>query len=292
MPTSESRYERLDAIERRLARDPHGRTTGEFARELGVSPDTIRRDLALLDSRGTGLTQDGRRYQLDHRHEMLVLYLAARLVSRHSDEHNPHVASALDKLVSPWKPSARVGALKARRPRTPGSERKGTAMSQPNSAPTTNSRGLVVQADEGNSISGRNGGYVVTTKVTDEDTRGAYALQHMTVAPNFPWIPTHIHHQEDEAFYVLDGECSVRIGEETHTLGPGAFALMPRDVAHTFANFGTVPAHVIVISSPGNVVHYFEEAAALTNASPDGRPDMAQLVALAARYGIEFVPTR
>ena len=98
--------------------------------------------------------------------------------------------------------------------------------------------------------------------------------------------------QGSEAFYVLAGECSVRIGEETHTLGPGTFALLPRGIAHTFANFGTVPAHVIVISSPGNVIHYFAGAAALTNASPDGRPDMAQLVALAARYGIEFVPTR
>ncbi len=155
--------------------------------------------------------------------------------------------------------------------------------------PTTRGTGLVVRADEGPSISGRNGGYVVTTKATDADTGGAYALQHMTVAPDFPWIPAHIHHNEDEAFYVLDGECSVRIGEQAHTLGPGTFALLPRGIAHTFANFGTTPAQVLVISSPGNVIHYFAEAAALTNAASGGRPDMAQLAALAARYGIEFV---
>ena len=165
-------------------------------------------------------------------------------------------------------------------------------MTQSNTAPNTDSGGLVVRADEGTSISGRNGSYVVTTKATDADTRSAYALQHMTVAPDSPWIPAHIHHREDEAFYVLAGECSVRIGEETHALGPGTFALLPRDIPHTFANFGTVPAQVLIISSPGNVIHYFAEAAALTNASPDGRPDMAQLAALAARYGIEFVTTR
>lgn len=165
-------------------------------------------------------------------------------------------------------------------------------MTQPHATPSTRSAGLVVRADEGNSISGRNGGYAVTTKATDADTGGAYACQHMTVAPDFPWIPAHIHHREDEAFYVLAGECRVRIGAETHTLGPGTFALLPRGIAHTFANFGTVPAQVLIISSPGNVIHYFAEAAALTNASPDGRPDMAQLVALAARYGIEFVATR
>lgn len=166
-------------------------------------------------------------------------------------------------------------------------------MTQPNTA-TSNTRGegLVVHADEGKRISGRGGGYTVVTKATDEDTRGAYAFQHLTVAPGFPWIPAHIHHNEDEAFYVLDGECTVRIGEQVHTLGPGTFALLPRGVAHTFANPGTTPAHVLVISSPGTIIHYFEAAAALTNESPTGQPDMAKLAALARTYNIEFVTPR
>jgi hypothetical protein len=46
---------------------------------------------------------------------------------------------------------------------------------------------------------------------------------------------------------------------------------------------------VIVISSPGGVIRYFEEAAELSNASPTGQPDMEQLAALAEKYDIEFV---
>mgnify|MGYP001047239673 CR=1 FL=1 len=109
MTRTETRYERLDAIERKLARSPDGCTTGELAREFGVDPDTIQRDLRLLDARGTGLIKQGRRYILDHRRslhqvkltndEVLALYLAARLLSRHSDEHNPHVVRALEKLA-------------------------------------------------------------------------------------------------------------------------------------------------------------------------------------------------
>lgn len=105
----ESRYTRLDAIERQLAQRPDGLTTGELARFCGVSTDTIRRDLDLLEERGTGLIKQGRRYLLDHRRslyavkftkdECLALYLAARLLSRHSDEHNPHVIQALEKLA-------------------------------------------------------------------------------------------------------------------------------------------------------------------------------------------------
>lgn len=108
MGLTESKYERLDAIERCLARRPSGMTTGELARELGVNVSTILRDFRLLEGRGTGLIQEGRRYILDHRRalhtikmtndEVLALYLAARLLSRHSDEHNPHVVRALDKL--------------------------------------------------------------------------------------------------------------------------------------------------------------------------------------------------
>jgi proteasome accessory factor B len=105
----DSRYERLDAIERRLAQRPEGWTTGELARELGVDASTIFRDLRFLEGRGTGLIQHGRRYLLDHRRSLYTLkmtndevqavYLAARLLSRHSDEHNPHVVRALEKLA-------------------------------------------------------------------------------------------------------------------------------------------------------------------------------------------------
>lgn len=148
---------------------------------------------------------------------------------------------------------------------------------------------VVVGPGEGKTFSGRGGGYTLVTKVTDDETRGAYAFQEMTVAPGFPWVPQHIHHNEDEAMYVLEGECTVRVGGRTHTLGPGTFALMPRGIVHTFSNPGMVPARVIVISSPGAVIRYFEEAAELSNASPTGRPDPDQLAALAGRYGVEFV---
>ena len=147
----------------------------------------------------------------------------------------------------------------------------------------------IVATGEGKTVSGRAGGYTLVTKATDDDTGGRYAFQEMTVVAGFPWIPPHIHHNEDEALYGLEGEVTVRVGDQIHTVGPGTFVLMPRDVVHTFSNPGTVPARVLVVSSPGAVIHYFEEAAALTNASPTGHPDMQQVGALAAKYGIEFV---
>jgi len=109
MRTPESRLERIEQIERKLSQRPTGWTTGELAREFQVDPSTIHRDLSALERMGTGLIKQGRRYLLDHRrslhnlklsiNELLAIYLAVRLLSRHSDEHNPHVVKALEKLA-------------------------------------------------------------------------------------------------------------------------------------------------------------------------------------------------
>jgi proteasome accessory factor B len=109
MGLTESKYERLDELERQLVRHPEGCTTGELAQMLAVDASTIHRYLRFLEDRGTGLIKEGRRYRIDHRRalhtvkmtndELLALFLAARLLSRHSDEHNPHVVKALEKLA-------------------------------------------------------------------------------------------------------------------------------------------------------------------------------------------------
>ena len=109
MKRLDSRIERIEQIERMLAQHPKGLTTGELAREFGVDATTIFRDLAILQSMGTGLIKEKRRYILDHRrslhsvklsiNELLAIYLAVRLLSRHSDEHKPHVVKALEKLA-------------------------------------------------------------------------------------------------------------------------------------------------------------------------------------------------
>ncbi len=118
MRRAESRYERLEQLERLLARRPAGWRTAELADELAVDPDTIRRDLAMLESLGTGLVKEGWRYRLDHRRslhtvrlttdEALALYLAARLLSRYSDEHNPHSVRALERLADALQPRSPV----------------------------------------------------------------------------------------------------------------------------------------------------------------------------------------
>ena len=110
MGRTQSRVERLIAIETFLFRSADGRRVSEIVDRFGVHRSTVYRDIRSLGEAGTPIWEDeGRfgvlkdRYLTTVRvrlHEALALYLAARLLSAHSDKHNPNVVSALEKLAS------------------------------------------------------------------------------------------------------------------------------------------------------------------------------------------------
>ncbi len=64
----------------------------------------------------------------------------------------------------------------------------------------------------------------------------------VTVAPGKSAFPAHAHMNEEEWTFVVAGEATVRLGEETHVLGPGGFvAFWPGGPAHQVTNAGTEP---------------------------------------------------
>src|SRR6185503_9984985 len=83
----------------------------------------------------------------------------------------------------------------------------------------------------------------MTIKATARSTGGAYGLVESLIAPGFS-PPLHVHHREDEAFWILEGDVSMRCGDRTFRAGPGAFVFLPRDVPHTFVVEGDVPARM------------------------------------------------
>jgi mannose-6-phosphate isomerase-like protein (cupin superfamily) len=65
------------------------------------------------------------------------------------------------------------------------------------------------------------------------------------------WIaPLHIHHSDDEAWYVLEGSLRFRIGDETFEAGPGAAVLAPKGTAHAYGNArrGQLARYLLVIT--------------------------------------------
>ena len=76
-------------------------------------------------------------------------------------------------------------------------------------------------------------GGLLTFKATSEATGGGLWVQEARGARGYA-SPMHSHAREDEAFYVLDGEITVYVGDETITATPGSFLWAPRDVPHAY----------------------------------------------------------
>ncbi|MDP9441999.1 MAG: cupin domain-containing protein [Actinomycetota bacterium] len=73
----------------------------------------------------------------------------------------------------------------------------------------------------------------MTVKVGGDATQGAFTVIDFAAPEGFA-PPLHVHEQEDEAFYVLEGEAEVLCGEERWRAEPGSFVFLPRGVAHSF----------------------------------------------------------
>lgn len=120
---------------------------------------------------------------------------------------------------------------------------------------------------------------------TAEQTGGAFGLvEH--VIPAGGASPWHVHHAEDEAFYVVEGEMTFLCGDQKVQAGPGTFVYGPREIPHGFRVEGTAPARLLLLCTPGGFEHFVIEMSDTT--PPAGPPDLEKMMALAARYNTEI----
>lgn len=131
----------------------------------------------------------------------------------------------------------------------------------------------------------------MTVKASGAESGGAFSLIEVHYPPGFS-PPVHLHHREDESFYVLEGEVSFACGDETWTARAGAFAVLPCGVAHGFTIGRDSPAKMLQMSSAPGLERFFRDAgmpARDRTLPPLGaRPDPVLLNAAAERYGIEL----
>jgi mannose-6-phosphate isomerase-like protein (cupin superfamily) len=63
-------------------------------------------------------------------------------------------------------------------------------------------------------------------------------------------LEAHVHPDEDDAFYILEGELTFVLGDELVAAPPGTFVLVPPGVEHGFRNDGAVPVRMLNIHAP------------------------------------------
>jgi len=138
---------------------------------------------------------------------------------------------------------------------------------------------------------------LVSTKAGLPETGGAYALmEHLLTPAANP--PMHVHDDEEEAFYVLDGELELEVDGEVVRAVPGTFALAPSGRPHCFRVLTPTARVLVLTSSPagarnGGAEAFFRAAGVPATApvlpAPEA-PDPVRLTALAADHGIEILP--
>jgi quercetin dioxygenase-like cupin family protein len=128
-------------------------------------------------------------------------------------------------------------------------------------------------------------------KVTDRESLSQFALVE-ALAFRATEPPLHIHHQEDEAWYILSGQMTFYVGDAAMTAEAGAFVFAPRGIPHTFT-VDVEPTRVLVFASPAGFEHFAAELGkkATSDAPPPGLalPGPEILGPVAERYGIEVV---
>ena len=107
--------------------------------------------------------------------------------------------------------------------------------------------GFVLGADEGDAYWWL--GTLSITKLRGDRTEGGVDIvDHRVPAGYAP--PLHVHRGQDEIFFVLEGQLSIRCGPDAWEAGAGSMVFLPRDVPHGFVVTGDGPARTLLINAP------------------------------------------
>ena len=137
-------------------------------------------------------------------------------------------------------------------------------------------------------------GQLMSALAEGEDTGGRLTVHEILFPPD-SGPPLHVHEREDEAFYVIEGSLSVRMGDEEFEAPAGSFSFQPRGIPHAFRS-SSEGARALLLVVPSGLESFFHalgrpaEAMALP---PAGRPpsseQIAQMEAALAEHGVTFV---
>ena len=127
-------------------------------------------------------------------------------------------------------------------------------------------------------------GLPTVVRATAQTTNGAFGLVDQWMMPPGFASPYHTHRQEDEAFYVLEGKLAFVCDGRWTIAGPGTYVFGPRNIPHGFKVVSDGPARMLLLCMPGGFEQFIVE---LSEPAP-APPDMARLVAVAAKYNIEI----
>lgn len=135
-------------------------------------------------------------------------------------------------------------------------------------------------------------GTLAEIKITGAQTGGLLSVVEMTNPPHFEG-PLHVHHREDETFWILDGEATIEVGDRVIQGGAGDVVFGPRDIPHRYS-VGPNGCRMLFIFTPGGleeaIVEMSDPAAERTVPPPAQEPpDFERLLPIIEKAGGEIL---
>lgn len=102
--------------------------------------------------------------------------------------------------------------------------------------------------------------------------------------------PRHLHYNEEEYFYVVNGKYIVEVGTERFQLGPGDSLLAPRKVPHAWAFVGDDEGRLLISFAPANKMEaYFRLLNRVRAHHTYSDPNDPQAAELMRQHGMELI---
>jgi quercetin dioxygenase-like cupin family protein/ketosteroid isomerase-like protein len=133
-------------------------------------------------------------------------------------------------------------------------------------------------------------GTLATIRATAADTDGQYTLVEVVAPPGLK-SPLHVHHTEDEAFLIMEGDVVLEVGDERIEAAAGQFTFGPRDVPHRF-EVGPAGAHMLWVLTPAgfeNLIEAVSVPAEEMTVPPPGVVPPENAAEIVTRYGNEIL---
>jgi quercetin dioxygenase-like cupin family protein len=131
----------------------------------------------------------------------------------------------------------------------------------------------------------------ITVKSGPEETGNAFS-QFEVDDPRGSGPPLHVHHNEDEAFYILEGEVTMFVGDERIDLAAGDYLFGPRGVPHAYLVRSERARMLVTISPSGSEQLFVSLGVPVTSDKPPAdtvMPPMPEMARLFADYGAEIL---
>lgn len=150
---------------------------------------------------------------------------------------------------------------------------------------------VVLDADQGRKLWVM--GYPYVIKVSGDETDGQFALVDITAGPN-SGTPLHIHHAEDEMFYILRGAMTFHADGEETVAGPGSFVYIPRGMVHGWWNRSDAEVQMLSAVTPAGFEQFFVAIGTPADAAHPTPPPVdpaavAKIGQMAPHYNMEVI---